>query len=281
MQRTPKSGQKDKYSTCPDLSVDLNEEESSVRNINLRKRKNSEEVQLLEIKDSIMQSIREMMNSEIAEIKNQNTQIIQSNNEILKLLQTNATNYKEVTEKMKTLEIDNAVAMKRINELENQLDVIQKKIIKNVIEIRNIPKKANEDVKKLVKSIYNTLQIQETNDMNIYRKGNNNGPIVIEYHESTEKDTLLKAFKKYNASHKDNYLNTEKIGFGGDKSRIYISESLTSLSKKFLAAGRDLVKNGTFKYCWTSRGNVLLRKDEGKPPIVIKSLNQIKDLISI
>lgn len=280
MQRTPKSGHQVKCSSFPDLSVEAIQDENFIRNINIRKRKNPELDQFIEIKYSLLQTIKEMFNSEMLEIKNQNMKIMETNNEIIKLLQKNEANYKELREKVEILEKSNATAIEHIRDLEVQLNDVQKSMSKNKIEIRNVPREENENSKELVKNIYTALQVEYVNDVNIYRKGKFNAPIIIEYHDLKEKDMLLKAFKRYNSANKDNPLNTENIGFGRVKSKIYISEYLTPMSKKLLGAARDLVKNGTFKYCWTSRGNILLRKEEGRPAIVIKSLNQIKELIS-
>lgn len=281
MQRTPKSGQQVKYSSYPNLTIEPEADDSLMRNINLRKRKNPEEIHFQEMKDALLQSFKEMMNTEIAEIKNQNVKILESNKEIIGLLQINATSYKEISNRVEVLETKHATALKRISDLEVQLNSIQKKMINNMVEIRNIPREDGEDLKEIVETICNTIQTQQIKNANIYRRGKSNAPIIIEYEEPKERDILLKAFKMYNSAKRDNPLNTESIGYGGMKSKIYISEYLTPMSKKILAAGRNLVKNGSFKYCWTSQGNVLLRKEEGQPALIINSLNQIDELTSI
>lgn len=280
MEHSSKPGQQVKYSSYPDLTTEPQEDVNLIKNINLRKRKNPQQIQFEEMKDALMQSFKEMINSEISDIKNQNSKLIESNNEIIKLLQINATNYKEISDRVETLEKKNEASLQRIGELEAQLHGIQKKITKNMVEIRNIPKKDNEDVKEIVKTICNTLQTQNVENANIYRRGKNNAPIIIEYEEHKDREILLHAFKKYNKERKDNQLNTASLGYGGMKLKIYISEFLTPTSKKILAAGRDLVKNGSFKYCWTSRGNILLRKDEGQPALTVNSLKQIQELTS-
>lgn len=280
MQRTPKSGQNILYSSHPNLTMGTKEDEELIKNINLRKRKNPEQTQFQDLEDSLKKSIKETLNSEIEEIRMQNSRLIESNNEIIKLLQLNASNHKELSDRLVTLESKNTTALERINELETQLNSIQKKMMINMIEIRNIPREDKEDVKELVNTICNTLEIQHLKDANIYRKGKGNAPIIIECKQVKEKEELLKGVKKYNREKKADPLNTERLGLTGIKSRVYISECLSSLSKKLLIASRDLVKNGTYKYCWISRGNVLLRKDDGQPAIVINSLKQIEDLTS-
>lgn len=280
MQRTPKATQQVKYSSHPDLSVETSDDQINlIRNINIRKRKNPEEEQLKDLKDSLLQSFKEVMSSEIAELKEQNKGILESNAEILKLLQINAANYKEISNRVEVLETRNTELLQRIDELELQLNFMQKKITSNIVEIRNIPRNENEDLQDIVKKLCNIVHTPYVNTSHVYRRGKDNAPIVIEYTGTSERVTLMKALKKYNTDNKDNPLNSENLGISGHKARIYLSEPLTFTSKKVLAAARDLVKNGIYKYCWTSRGNILLRKEEGAPAIVIKSLNQITDLI--
>lgn len=142
--------------------------------------------------------------------------------------------------------------------------------------IINIPPE-EKDVHSVVNIVYNVLDLQPINaQTNIYRRGKNFGPIVIEYQDEKEKEILIKAVKKYNKENKDKPLTTDKLGVCGASSKVYISEALTHMAKKILTSARVLVKNGSYKHCWISRDNILLRKEDGQPAIVLKSLNQIK-----
>lgn len=277
MQRSPI-----KSSSHPDLTLEnVSQDQVSVRNVNTRKRRNPDEQQLEDLKSDLLKSFKEMMATEMAVIKLQNNEILQSNLEIKKQLEENAANYKDIRDRVLTLETKHEEAIERINLLETQVNVLQKQLLRNTIEIRNIPQHDNEDVQNIVKNVYNTLKIPPIDEHTaIYRRGKKKGPIVIEYQNTTNKEVLLKAVKKYNSVNKDKPLSTNDLGFTGAFSRVYISESLTFMSKKILAAARELTKNGSYKYCWASRGNILLRKEDGQPAIVINSLNQLKDFTS-
>ncbi|XP_047022627.1 uncharacterized protein LOC124632018 [Helicoverpa zea] len=282
MQRSPPPV---KFSSQPDLSSEMEpQEQKCYRNVNTReniRKKNPEEQQKEDFKEDLLKEIKEMMTAEIAIIREQNSKILESNAEIKSQLELNAANYEKNCNRVTIIETKHEVAIERINQLETQIDVLQKQFLKNTIEVRNIPHSNNEDVHNIVANIYKTLEIPQIKDYaTIFRRGRNNGPIVIEYQDSKSKETLLKATRKYNSENKDKPLGTDILGFVGVSSRIYISEPLTPLTKKILAAARELVKNGLFKFCWASRGNVLLRKQEGQAAIVVKSLSQIKDLAS-
>uniref|UniRef100_A0A2A4K9X3 FP protein C-terminal domain-containing protein n=1 Tax=Heliothis virescens TaxID=7102 RepID=A0A2A4K9X3_HELVI len=282
MQRSP---QPVKFSSQPDLSSEReSQEQECTRNVSTRyniRKKNPDEQQMEDLKEDLLKAFQKMMTTEIAIIKEQNSKILESNAEIKSQLELNAANYEKICNRVTIIEKKHEVAMERINQLEAQLDVLQKQFLKNTVEVRNIPYDDKEDVHNIVVNIYKTLEIPQIKDnATIFRRGRNNGPIVIEYQDSKSKETLLKAARKYNSDNKDKPLGTDILGFAEVSSRIYISEPLTSLTKKILTAARELVKNGSFKYCWASRGNILLRKQEGQAAIVVKSLSQIMDLTS-
>ncbi|XP_059046965.1 uncharacterized protein LOC131842452 [Achroia grisella] len=275
MQRTPKSSHPIQYLSQPDLTV---ENQDKARNIYIRKRKNPD-FEMMDIKDSLMLSFKSMLNSEITDIKKQNTKILESNAEIINLLQINASNYQEVSEKVETLEIKHAAALDRIDDLETQLEGIQKQLKRNTVEIRNVPKREKENLNEVVANIYSAINLKMENvPINVFRRGKNISPIIVEYQYLEHKEILIKAFKNFNNENKNAPLNRQHLGFHSDNSRIHITESLTTESKKIWIAARELVKKGSYKYCWTSRGTVLLRKDDGCPAIAVKSYKQLCDL---
>lgn len=58
------------------------------------------------------------MSFEIAELKEQKKNILESNNEILKLLQIITAHFKEISNRVEVLETRNTEALQRIDELE-------------------------------------------------------------------------------------------------------------------------------------------------------------------
>ncbi|KAJ0169247.1 hypothetical protein K1T71_015277 [Dendrolimus kikuchii] len=250
-----------------------------VKNANLRKRKALDLDTVKDLKDSLMHSFKNMLNEEITEMKQQNQKIIDTNNEILKLLQINATEINKVKEQVNMLELKYEASIKRVDELVLQIHELQKKQNNNTIEIRNIPKQDKENIEAICNQLYTILNI--TTSMNVfqtYRRGKNKrSPIIVSFQDIKQKEELLKAYKKFNDG--DNLkLTCEHIGFKQDNSRIYISEPLTTLNKKILGAARNLVTANLYKYCWVSRGNVLLRKSDSEPAIVVKTLGQLAAL---
>ncbi|KAJ0182239.1 hypothetical protein K1T71_001608 [Dendrolimus kikuchii] len=89
---------------------------------------------------------------------------------------------------------------------------------------------------------------------------------------------MLQAYKKFNSTHKDNRLNLSALGFHEENSVIYINELLTKKGKNLHYLARKLIKGIDWKFCWTSRGKIFIRKEEGQPAIEIKSDEQISTL---
>lgn len=277
MHRTPKSGNTIMYSSQPNLHGETDEVQI-IRNFNIKKRKNEFD-QPADINDSLMQSFREVLNVEMAAMKEQNAQILQSNTEILKLLQANTTHMNFINEKVCNLESELLKAKQKIEELEIQTHIIQMAHLKNKVELRNIPKQDNDDLQLMLAKLYETLDFKpKENLIEAFRRGkNHNSPIVLEFQNFNDKETLLKKARLFNHTNKIK-LNCRHLGINIENKRVYISECSTTRTKGIFNAARELVQKGMFKYCWISRGNVLMRKEDDGQTTIIKSLRQIEEL---
>lgn len=56
---------------------------------------------------------------------------------------------------------------------------------------------------------------------------------------------------------------------------VYINESLTVYRKRVFGAAKDIKKNKGYKYLWLRGGKILIRKDEGSPAILLKTLEDV------
>lgn len=277
MQRTPPSTM---YSSQPNLHSEPQDLEV-IMNTNTRKRKNPEGEEIKDLKESILTTIKDLFATEISQLRQQNVQIMQSNTEILELLQANAENFKQLNDKMNTLETKYLKTLHRIDELETHINNLEKHRNKNIVEVRNVPKQEKENLQSVLSLLYENLKLPPMPSVvQCYRKGKHNAPIIIEFINFDDKEKLLKATKKYNKDNISQKLNSSHLGFSGDIKPVYVSEPLTTMNKKILMTARNLVKEGQYKYCWTSRGNILIRKADGEPALEIRSCAQIEALRS-
>ncbi|KAL4718354.1 hypothetical protein ACJJTC_002467 [Scirpophaga incertulas] len=73
-------------------------------------------------------------------------------------------------------------------------------------------------------------------------------------------------------------LNSKHLMFDGASKPIYITEALTTKAQKLFFLAREFARENEFKYCWTSRGIVFLRKADKQPPIRIESEKDLTKL---
>ncbi|CAH0714106.1 unnamed protein product, partial [Brenthis ino] len=284
-----------KYSSQPDLaSTNKTDSESSSSFVAVRKRKERsefeelrEEIQILittiktgqEAKfEKIFKSIEELKLQNNT-LKIQNEKILSSNEIIEKKLMQTTELYNDVKKTMAILQDDHNKAINKITALEEEVEEIQRHHRSSFIEITT-PINENENILEMVTNIHETIGFKpmEESIRQCYRmKQGTKKPILVEYRNGQKRNEVLKLAKIYNKNNKEK-LNTDIFGKQKIKERIYINEFLTPNTRKLYYHARQLQKLHGFKYYWVSRGRVYIRKNDGDPAILVKSLEQIESL---
>lgn len=209
------------------------------------------------------------------------TEIKTTNIDLEKTLEFISTQYEDLRKKMEKLEQENKSNSAYIHILEEKVEELQTNCKKSSIEIRNLPiedKESKITLTKRVLTITSSLNIDiKTDDIkDVFRtRKNESKTIIVEMANVNIKNEILKAVKKYNNINKNNKLNATNAGIKGKNDPIYISESLTARARRIYYLARDLKRQNTISYCWTSNGKVLIRKTENSPAVVIRSEAQI------
>lgn len=276
------------YSSQPNLRAE--DECEFLENINIRKRKHPDQENFLEFCEEMRNMLSKFqqsqefkldsLNKAIEDLTINNTKLIASNNEIEKMLNENKNRQEKLKERIQVLEGECVNAHKRIESLEDQVNDLQKNSLKKYLEIRNIPKLENENLKEIVTNVLKIVDIKINNDdiKYVYRNGKENAPISVKVKDFQQKINILKAVKSYNSKNKENKINCDKLGMGMPSQPIYVSEKLTVKTKHLLALSKQLVTNNLYKYCWISKGKVMLRKESALPSIIINSIKDIEVL---
>lgn len=175
----------------------------------------------------------------------------------------------------------------QILEFGERIDYIEKNSKKTSIEIRSIPRQQGEkkeDLYNMIKSLLKFLNVEfiSSDLKDVYRvpnKLNNNiSTLVAEFSNTLVKGTVLEKARRHNKS-RDSKLCTRHLGLNDAPStQIFISELLTAKSKRLYYLARDLARTENFAFCWTSNGNIYLRKREGMPHIHIKNETQLESM---
>ncbi|CAH2208429.1 jg27309 [Pararge aegeria aegeria] len=108
---------------------------------------------------------------------------------------------------------------------------------------------------------------------------NSNSPIVVELGSTILKSELLKQAKSFNIKNKIK-IQAKHLGHTTkEDTPVFLAEHLTPQGARLFFLARDLVKTGKYKYCWTSYGKILVRKDDTSKVIHITNESQIHNLV--
>lgn len=229
----------------------------------------------------------EVLENHMKEVKSINFSIQTTNNDIEKATKFLSTQISSVEVKINKLETDSKQIGMYMATLEEKIDEIDKRSIKTCIEIRNIPKINKEHKSNLydnMQSLLKTLQlpIEQSSLRDAYRmpskSDKKNSTVIVEFTNTLLKAQFLTAAKKYNRDNATNQLAISHLGFEGVNQPIYISEHLTHKTRRLLFLARDFAKSYEYNYCWTTNGNVYLKKREGMAYILMKSEHQLNEL---
>lgn len=165
------------------------------------------------------------------------------------------------------------------------MEHLEKKLKETCIEIKNLPTDNNAQMELAIEQIHKSLNINfnPADIKSAYRvatRRHGPRPIIVEYANVKIKEELLQAFKNYNKNNKGDKLNTTIVDWSKSKDHIYIKESLTKNGNYLFYLARDLIRKSDWKFCWSNRGRIYVRKSEGSPAIEIINQEQIQQLIN-
>lgn len=181
---------------------------------------------------------------------------------------------------------------KRIIALEERVDYLERKSCSATIEIRSVPKliseqnkfENKEDLSNFVSKLGKIVdaELKESDIKDIYRikpheKFNGTGTIIAEFSTVLGKERVLTAVKKFNKDRQQSdKLHTEHLGLKGEKTPIYVSESVTKKTAKLFAQVREFSKKNGYT-CWIFRGAVFLRVNDNKR-VQIKAVHDLDSI---
>lgn len=228
--------------------------------------------------------------TELAELKEQNHAIQKSNAEIEKTVTYISKQYDDIIKDVDLLKKENLAQKEYISNLELKIQDIQQRSRTSSIEIRNIPPINNETaaelstiIAKVGAAVSMPLDVAQLRDT--YRLPGKEGtvrPIIAEFSSVQIKNQLLSNVRNFNKINpNEGRLNTTCIGLHGDRRPVYVAEYLPVSSRKLFYLAREFSKQKGYKYCWTSNGNIFIRKEPGAKQVLIRSEKTLKDLQSV
>lgn len=277
------------YQTPQKLNQQADHQQSSsgsdtISFVNTRDKRKRSEKMLTDLSD-FKKELKDMLSSWMFQQDSERVQIRTSLKTIEDSLSFLSSQYEEMKKRMEELEGENKKSKEYIYILEDKIETLQKVQNKCSLEIKNVPKQNDESKSTLINMVCQLssslkVDVKSQDIKDVYRassKGDKK-PIVVELTSYIQKSNLMQAVKRHNAQNKNNKLNTYQLGLKCNTIPIFVSEHLTQKGNRLFYLARELSKTLKFKFCWTSLGEVFVRKDENSPIIKIISECQIKSL---
>ena len=191
-----------------------------------------------------------------------------------------------VLERMELLETRNAELLRQNEELRRELDLLKSRqeeaaaySRRNNVIVTGVPVTRNEDFLKIGRQLGELAGV-EVLDRDIDaghrlpardRAKTSSVPLVFKFTNRWRKVNFMKGIREKAPT---------AAAFGGDANvRIYANEHLTAAASALFRRARDLRQVG-YRFVWVRDGVVRARKDaEGSRPVLIRSLQQIEDLM--
>lgn len=230
------------------------------------------------------------LDSRITEISSNISFVQNTNQEIEKAVDLVSVKLSTIESTISKLETDRKELHYQLSVLDEKCEVMERNVRKTCVEIRNVPKRPNEKKQDLYNSIHSlmgNLKIKtELSDIrDVYRlpikATNETTSVIVEYTNTLFKGEVLEAAKKFNRSSMGNQLNSTHLGFESTRTTVYLSEYLTTRSKKLYFLARNFAKAEKYAYCWSSNGKIYLRKKEGDRYTLIKNEEQLVGLKAV
>lgn len=152
--------------------------------------------------------------------------------------------------------------------LDVRIDNLEQAALSLSVEINGIPLAQPDNLDDIAQKIGSTISCSISPDdwtkiYRQYRQSNQDKPpsIIIFFKEASKRDEFLTAARKNRG------LTTTKLGLIGNENFVFVNEHLTMARKKLFYTAKLFKSTNGFKYLWTSKGKIYLRKNDGSQAI--------------
>ncbi|KAL4710846.1 hypothetical protein ACJJTC_016130 [Scirpophaga incertulas] len=193
---------------------------------------------------------------------------------------------KDHEEKITALKKENIEMSSAMRDLSTRLTLMEQHCRENNLEITGIPENKSENIPSLLKQLGTVIScpLQDSDILSCTRvrkldaASKRPRSIVVKLTNTRTRDSVLAAVYKFNRANPNEKLNAHLLGYGGDKSAVYISEHLCPYYKRLHAETRKLAREKELKYVWIRNGRIFIRRNEESQAKQIKSLEDLRKL---
>lgn len=183
-----------------------------------------------------------------------------------------------IRKELDEMKVENRDLKMRVNMLERKSRVQDKIKIRNSVEIYGIPKRSNENPRKIIIEIARSANVDLEDDdfEESYRVSSADGSgkqLVAKFKSRDKKTALIKAMKIKRPRLKD-------INEQPENKFIYVNEMITKDTKRVLYLTKIEAKNRNWFKTWIYAGDVYLLLEEKGNQIKIENEDDLKILIN-
>lgn len=197
-----------------------------------------------------------------------------------------AEGLKSLQSEVKCLKSENTQLQQNVKELNTKVLQMEQQARECNVEIQCIPEHRNENLVNTMMQLAKTVScpLVEKDLLNCTRVAKQDTSssrpksTILKLSSPRLRDTLLSCCLKFNKDNPNDKLNTSHLGFGGDKSPIFVNEHLSPSNRDLQAKARSFKKNAGYKHLWVRGGRILMRKDDKSPVIWVKSMDTLDKL---
>lgn len=192
-------------------------------------------------------------------------------NQVLKLQERQS-------KELKSLKEENLILKEKIEYLERKGRITEKQALANTISFYPIPRVKDEDLSSVIKKIGNAVDVNLSsfNIVKVFRrrdrKDGKPGDVVLTCNTNAVKSSLVDLIKQKN-------INLSDIGFNDKSQKLYANYELTWDDKNLFYTALKNKRNQNWCYVWNSKGNILIRVNEGEKPVKINSMVELENLM--
>jgi hypothetical protein len=175
--------------------------------------------------------------------------------------------------------------MNTCERLQEQVNYQEQALLRRDIEIAGITESTTENPHYLLLTLATVagVKLADADIDSVVRAGPPRknirdlpGPLVVRFCRRHTRDQFYKAVKSKR-------LTTEHLGIDGPSSKIYFNDRLTRDNRHLFRECRAQFKAAGYKYCWTKRGQIYVKKYEGKgegsEAIIVRSLGHMARIL--
>ncbi|XP_026324722.1 uncharacterized protein LOC113233744 [Hyposmocoma kahamanoa] len=198
--------------------------------------------------------------------------------EILETMDAFKISVQELTKKNNDLTNKNNHLKTRVGALEQRLQEIEQQQLSTTLTISNVPHEGREKPLVLVEKIAERLELNREDILEVRRlpsRQPQNGPIQVKLSDEVAQEKWLQKAKSTKIIVSSLFRNTSPETA---QQSIIIREALTAYNKKLLWNTKQQLKD-IYKYIWCKKGVIRVRKEDNTQLKIIRSEDDIKNLL--